>query len=180
MNSSQIHRVSQTMFRLFNRRLHPELFEVLSSREVNKGKCNISVQITPTGHLLQWQMGEMIVVELTAGPQQTLPARGQLIAYSFDGSKSGDCLISDTHRYRVLSQVEKLNPTDYETVHDELLVDGRQRGLLVCRMNGTRSILPAISWVDVTPLVGGLALSTIHTYPNELAIAKTQSLITPI
>jgi hypothetical protein len=166
-------------FRLFDRPLHPELLDVISSRSVTRGSCSITVNVTPLGHHVEWKAGGVVAVELTGGPEQPVPARGQLIAYRFDADRSGDCPLARGLRYRVLSQVERLSPGDFEAVHAEWLSDGRHRGLLVARPTRRRGDLPSLSWLDVTPLVGGLAVTAIHTFPAECAIAKTQSLLEP-
>jgi hypothetical protein len=177
--AQQNYRIGEFFFRLYDRQLHPELFEVISSRAVNRGPCEISIRVTPYGHVLEWRLGKIIVVELTASPKQMLPQRGLLISHGFEANHSGNCQLSSSHRYRVLSQVERLNNEEFQIVHDEMIVDGNKRGLFVYRTEATRSRLPALSWIDVTPLVGGLAVSAIHTFPEERAIAKTQSLIEP-
>lgn len=167
-------------FRLFNRPLHPELFDVLSNRTVTQGTCTIAVSVMPWGHLVHWHAGGATAVELTAGPDQPLPDRGLLLDYRFDRDRSGDCPFAPGLRYRMLSQIERLSADHFDAVHADLLVDGRRRGLLVARPTASRFRLPALTWIDITPLVGGLAVTALHTFPGELALAKTQSLIEPV
>lgn len=167
-------------FRLFNRPLHPELLDVVSNRTVTRGACTIAVSVMPWGHVVHWQANGVTAVELTAGPEQPLPERGLLLDYRFDRDRSADCPFAPGWRYRLLSQIERLPTDHFEAVHADLLVDGRRRGLLVSRPSASRLRLPALTWIDITPLVGGLAVTALHTFPAERAVAKSQSLIEPV
>ena len=47
-------RVADLVFRLYSRPLHPELFDVLAVRTVERDGYTLSVRLTRTGHLLAW------------------------------------------------------------------------------------------------------------------------------
>jgi hypothetical protein len=173
-------RVDDYLFRLYDRPLHPELFETLSMRRVTKGGCTITLRITPTGHVLEWTAAGVTVAEVTTGPDQPLPDRGQRLAHRFAGGRSGTCRLGPNVRYRMIMQVERYSAEVFLRVHDECLADGAGRGLLIHHDPVHRMGLAPLSWVDVTPVIGGLTVSSMHTFPNDLAVAKTQSLIEPV
>ena len=179
MIPSAIHpRVDDYLFRLYDRPLHPELFETVVLRRVIKGGCTIALRVTPNGHVLEWSAAGVTAVEVTAGPDQPLPERGRRLAHRFDGGHAGSCRLGAV-RYRMQMQVERFDPELFLRVHDELIVDGVTKGLLVRHDPKYRMGLPPLSWIEVTPVLGGLAIFAIHTFPLDCAIAKTQSLIEP-
>jgi hypothetical protein len=172
-------RVDEYQFRFFDRPLHPELFETVSSREVTKGACTIRLRVIPHGHVIEWSAAGVTAAELIARPDQPLPTRGQRLAHRFDGGHAGTCRLGAV-KYRVQLQVERFDARLFRRVHEDLIVDGVKRGLLVRHDPWQRTGLSPLSWLDVTPVVGGLAVFAIHTFPGDLAIAKSQSLIEPV
>ena len=170
--------VDDYFFRLYDRPLHPELFETVALRRVIKGGCTIALRVTPNGHVLEWSAAGVTAVELTAGPEQPLPKWGRRLAHRFDGGHAGSCRLGAV-KYQMQMQVERFDAELFLRVHDELIVDGAKRGLLVRHEPKYRMGLSPLSWVEVTPVIGGLAVFAIHTFPHDLAIAKTQSLIEP-
>jgi Protein of unknown function DUF2617 len=170
--------IGEHRFQMFDRPLHPELFETVSYRKVTKGKCTISLRVIPYGHVMEWTMGRMTAAEVVAGPAQPLPLRGRRLNHAFDSNHAGQFRFGPI-RYCMQMQVERLDAEQFLQVNCDLIVDGVNRGLLVRHGARYRSELSALSWLDVTPVVGGVVLYAIHTIPHERAILKTQSLIEP-
>src|SRR4051812_28675940 len=102
--------VSDLVFRLYARALHPELFEVLATRRVERDGSQLTVQITRTGHTLCWTRGTVHLTEVTATADQELPEFGRRLSHRFEGQRSGRCEIPPGVRYQVSSQVEVLLP----------------------------------------------------------------------
>ena len=59
-------RVAELVFRLYDRPLHPELFDVLAGRTVKRDGYTLSVRLTRTGHVLGWSDGRVHLEEVTA------------------------------------------------------------------------------------------------------------------
>lgn len=47
--------VAELVFQLYNRPLHPELFDVLAVRQISHADFNLTVRITRTGHVISWR-----------------------------------------------------------------------------------------------------------------------------
>jgi hypothetical protein len=114
---------------------------------------------------------------VTAGSGQLLPARGQLLQHRFHGEHCDRCNRGSAVRYQVSSQVEVLPAEIFLHVHEELLADGRKRGLLHHFAPPHRLALSALGRIDIDAGCGYLSLATFHTFPDELTVVKTQSLI---
>lgn len=169
--------VANLVFRLYDRPLHPELFEALATRRVDRGGYRLAVHITPTGHILDWAHGDERITEVTATTDQLLPQRGRRLAHRFGGTRGGRCDLKPGLRYQVSTHVEVLLPEQFEQVHEELQADGLSKGLLFhCRPENRLRLSP-IGVVIVEALPKCLSIAAFHTFPDEYAVVKTQSLI---
>lgn len=169
-------RVADLVFRLYDRPLHPELFDTLAVRRVDHAGDRLIVRITRAGHALTWVRGAACLTEATAGASEELPARGRL-AHRIGGERHGQCQIAPGVRYQVGMQVEVLPPEQFLHVHEELRADATRKGMAFHFRPHHRLGLSPLGLVIVEALAGCLSVSAFHTFPDELAIVKTQSLI---
>ncbi len=147
----------------------------LAERRVDWPGGGFRLAITADGHTLHWQnrditIAEAITARPLAAPLLMLPVRGE---------RRGRLTISDAIHYQIGLQVEVLDADVYAQVHDELVVDGLRRGLLHRFEPHQRIALTPLALVIVEQVPGGLSVSAFHTFPEELSIVKTQSLIEP-
>jgi hypothetical protein len=169
-------RVADVVFRLYSRPLHPELFDVLACRTVLRDGYTLSVRLTRTGHLLAWTSGRIHLSEAIATIDMQLPGSGCCLGHRFDGGQSGKSRVGSV-RYQVSSQVELLQPEQYLHVHEELAEEGSRKGMVFHCKSGNRLGLSPLGVVIVQTVPHGLNTSAFHTFPDERAIIKTQSLI---
>lgn len=168
--------VAELVFRLYERPLHPELFDVLAARTVERDDYSLSVRLTRSGHLLAWTDGRVHLAELTATADMQLPASGRRLAHKFGGGQSARSDFGRV-RYQVSSQLEVLQPEQFRHVHEDLAAEGARKGLVFhCRTENRLGLAP-LGVVIVQALPSGLSTSAFHTFPDELAVIKTQSLI---
>ena len=71
-------KVSDLVFQLYGRSLHPELFEVHSTRVVERGQYQATVSITSCGHVVSWRYGGLTMTEVGYPPDAELAARAEL------------------------------------------------------------------------------------------------------
>jgi hypothetical protein len=170
-------RVAELVFRLYTRSLHPELFDVLATRRVEQDGYRLAVHITRTGHALEWSSGDARLTEATTTGDQEFPSFGQRLFHRFGGGRSGRCDIAAGIHYEVSSQVEVLPPELFLHSHEELIAEGMKKGLLFHFRPENRLRLSPVGIVIVQSLPRSLSISAFHTFPDEFAIVKTQSLI---
>jgi hypothetical protein len=172
-------RVADLIFRLYDRPVHPELFDTLAARRVSWDGYGLAVRITPTGHVLEWRRGDASLTEVTTTADHPLPAAGRRLAYRFEAERRGRCDVAGV-RYQVGLQVEVLPPEVFLHVHEELAADGARRGLLFHFRPHHRLGLTPLGFVTAEVIPTGLAVAAFHTFPDEFAVVKTQSLIEPL
>ena len=169
--------VCELVFQLYGRPLHPELFDILAMRKIQRDDYQLTVRITRTGHVITWENADVLLTEVAAAAEQELPHRRRLLDYRLRGEYSSQLACAHGIHYQMSFQVEVLSPELFLEVSDELRADGEKRGLL--------HTFPAQHRIDVAPFgfvtadgrPGCLSLCTFHTFPREYTVVKTQSLI---
>jgi hypothetical protein len=169
-------RVSELVFELHGRPLHPELFDILAARRIQREDYDLIVQITRTGHVISWNNREVYLTEVAAA-DQPLPECRRLLHYRLRGEHSDVVACGRGISYQTSFQVEILPPEIFLNVHDEIMADGGKRGLLHNFQPNHRLSLAPLGFISVESRAGCLFLSSFHTFPDENAVVKTQSLI---
>jgi hypothetical protein len=168
-------RVADVVFRLYDRPLHPELFDAVAAKTVVRDGRRITVRLTRTGHTLGWTDGTIHLEEVTATADQELPEAGVRLVHRFEGAR-GRCAFAGV-TYQTLAHVEVLDPEQFVHLHAELVADGERKGLVYHCKQGNRVGLSPLGVVIVEALPQCLSATAFHTFPDEFAVLKTQSLI---
>lgn len=169
--------VRDLVFHLYGRPLHPELFDVLALRRLRCEDYQVTLSITPSGHVVSWENRHVHLTEVTAAPDLPLPLARQLIARKLRGEQNDAFFCAGGVRYQCSFQVEVLAPEIFLHVHDEILADGAKEGLLHNFQPHHRLALAPLGCIAFEARRNWLSLATFHTFPDEHTIVKTQSLI---
>jgi len=170
-------RVRDLVLCLYERSLHPELFETLVYRRIERAEGTLTIRLTPSGHVLSWQTRYGILTEVTAACDPHLPRSGRLFQRRFQAERTGTLDPGFGVRYQTGSQLEILPPEIFLHVHDEIVADGAKRGMLYNHQPHHRLALCPIDYVTVEVWRGTVSINTFHTFPAECALVKTQALI---
>ncbi len=165
------------VFQVYARPLHPELFDILATRRVQREDYDLTIRLTRTGHVISWENADVHLTEVAAAGDEPLPERRRLRHWRLRGERADAIRCARQVSYQVTFQVEVLPPEIFLHVHDEILRDGSKRGLLHHFPAHHRLSLAPLGLVTVEARPGCLFLSTFHTFPGECAVVKTQSLI---
>ena len=170
-------RVSDLVFQVYGRPLHPELFDILALRKVQRDNYDLTIWITRTGHVITWHHQGHCLSEVTAEVEQPLPRSRRLFSYRVRGEHSDGLSCAPGITYQTSFQVEVLPPEIFAHVHEEILTDGLRRGLLYNFQPNNRLSLAPLGLVSAEARPGCLILTSFHTFPEEYSVVKTQSLI---
>jgi hypothetical protein len=170
-------RVGDLVFQLYGRPLHPEFFDILATRKIQREDYELTVRITRTGHVITWENRDVCLTEVTAAADQLLPERRRLISYRMRTEHTDSLALSHGISYQMSFQVEVLPPEIFLHIHDEILADGSKRGLLHNFQPNHRLSLAPLGFVIAEGRPGCLCLTTFHTFPDEHTVVKSQSLI---
>jgi hypothetical protein len=170
-------RVSDLVFQLYGRPLHPELFDILAMRKIQREDYEMTVRITRTGHVISWENRDVYLTEVAAATDEPLPEKRRLLSYRLRGEHSHSVACAHGIHYQMSFQVEVLPPEIFMHVHEEILCDGGKRGLLHNFQPHHRLALAPLGFITVEARAGCLFISAFHTFPGEHTIVKSQSLI---
>src|SRR4030065_836565 len=123
--------IDELTFSLFQRPLHPELFQIYAQRQLKTEKYEAIIWVTGCTHVVSVFAGDACLTEVISAPGQMLPHRGLIERFQFRGPGSHKCTLSKGLSYMTDFQIEKMNPTLYRQSHTDLERFARNRGLFV-------------------------------------------------
>ena len=167
---------SEMMFHVFRRSLHPELFAIHAETRIVRDRFTAWIRICDTGHWISFAAKGETICELMASRGQMLPQRRRFLQKRLRGSRDEFIQFDNGIGYHVCYQLEQLDPEVFLNVHDELLGDFR-RATLAHQFPCANRLAPCpVSLIRTDVWERSLLVHTYHTFPENCAIAKTQSL----
>jgi hypothetical protein len=169
-------KIAEMVFQLYGRPLHPELFEVCKSDVIERGDYQAKIELTRSGHVITWRYAGLTLTEVATSAQQPLPERRRLMSYRLKGERIDRVECRGNIAYDVSFQLEKVDPTVFWTFQQELARDGNRQGIFHQFNGAGRMTLGAISYISFEARNRNLTIQAFHTFPEDYAIVKTQSL----
>lgn len=169
-------KVAELIFQLYGRPLHPELFHVHQTRVIERGGYRAKIDITSAGHLVTWQHDGVILTEVCAASHHPLPEKRRLMSYRLRGERTDQVECRGGVNYQMSFQLEPTDPEVFWTFQKELAFDGERDGMLATFDSSGRMALGALSYINVETRNRSLLVQAFHTFPDDYAIVKSQSL----
>ncbi|MCK4887971.1 MAG: DUF2617 family protein [Planctomycetes bacterium] len=170
--------VGELMFSLFQRPLHPELFQIYTKRQIKTEKYEALIWITGCTHVVSvFGKDDVFLTEVVSAPGQMLPARGLIERFQFNGPRSHKCTLNRGLSYMTNFQVEKMSPNLYRRSHMDLERFAQNRGMFRKFPSlETNDGLQPFCYVDFEARKNELHVHTFEAYPEQVTMIKTQSL----
>ncbi len=168
-------KVAELAFQLYGRALHPELFRVFTSRTIERGAYSARIEITSAGHVITWRYKGLTLTEVAASAQHPLPKRRRLMYYRLRGERNDRVECRGGVTYQTSFQLEPVAPDIFWMFQHELANDGEQQGLLHIFDSSGRMAMGALSYINVEARNRSLLVQAFHTFPDDYAIVKSQS-----
>ena len=169
-------RVADLTFQVFSRAIHPEWFAVREHRRVPQESWEADIRIIEGGHALSYRMGGVRLTEILAGPETLLPEPGLLYHSPIRHERSTALRPSGGVEYQTCFEVERVDLEVFAHLCDEMPLDADRSVLFHRFSTRNRMAPPAISQVRFEARGKGLSVHTFHSFPEECAIVRTQSL----
>jgi len=168
--------VSNLVFCLYERSIHPELFHTFASSSIQRPDFSAEVCVCEAGHVVTVRYAGTTVTEVMTTSEQALPRRKRMLHKRLRGSRneffSFDCGL----RYHVSYHLEQLDPEVFLNIHEELLVDCGRVAVAHRFPAGNRLSPDALSLIRTGISAKTLSIHTYHTFPESYSVIKTQSL----
>lgn len=168
--------VAELMFRVYSRSLHPELFQVHAQTQISQPDYNVTLQICDAGHLVSFSCGGEVFSEVTATRQHPLPEQRRMFARQFRGNCDEAFQLQPNLAYQVSFQLEHLEPEVFLNFNEELLVDCKSAELARSFQSSNRLAPGPLSLIKTDVWPKTLLIHAYHTFPENCAVVKTQSL----
>ena len=176
MTTSQLQDVSTLRFLLYDRPLHPELFEIYHDHHIVKGSYEARIWVTGCTHVISFHREAATLVELMAQAEMDLPQRGLLLELPFRGERDHEFKRADGINYMMNFQVEEMSAAVYSGTHHELARLGTQRGLFVPFPAWMSHSLIPFTYIDYDAKPNELHVFAFHAFPEDRTMIKTQSI----
>ena len=168
-------KVAELAFQLFGRALHPELFQVYKTRNVRRGDYEARIDITSAGHIVTWKYRGLTLTEVACSATHPLPENRRLLSYRLKGQRSDKVECRGGISYQMNFHLEPVPAEVFWSFQEELGRDGEREGLLHTFDSSGRMALGAMSFISVEERQRSLRVHAFHTFPDDYAIVKTQS-----
>lgn len=168
--------VSELVFHLYNRTVHPELFSTAVTRDLSCDYFSAQVSICDAGHTVRFQWLGETVTEICTTSRLALPQNSRCLSRRLRGQRDASFKFSHGLRYHSSVQLEKLDPEVFMNLHEEISLDC-DKAKIAHRFGSSNRLAPTpLSLVQTDLTKNSLLIHAFHTFPGDQAIVKTQSL----
>jgi hypothetical protein len=168
--------IDELTFHLYQRPLHPELFNIYAKRELKTDKYEALIWVTGCTHVVGVFAPDICLSEVVSAPGQMLPQRGLIERFNFRGPRSHKCTLSRGMSYMTDFQIERMSPNLYRQSHIDLERFARNRGIFVSFPEMKVSGLEPFCYIDFEARRSELHIHSFAAYPDQVSMIKTQSL----
>lgn len=169
-------KISELLFGLYGRSLHPELFQIHSSRKLERDHFSARIDITSAGHVIMFKAGQHVFTELATSAHHELPDRRRLLSQRLAGRFEDRVECEGGVQFEYQFQLERTTPEIFHAMNKAFQERREMEGLIHQFESSGRVQLGAISYIYIDTRIHSLRIQAIHTFPDDYAVLKTQSL----
>jgi hypothetical protein len=163
-------------FRLYDRAIHPELFDIRATQRLEGHAWKAQLNICAGGHVIALQTAEGVATELAIPTRLTTPDRGLTAGHKLGASRDWTVSLASGLRAHFSAHVDAVDAIAFRNVEQELTLDARKAALSF-RYPGAGRLQPGpLSIIRAEPLARGVMFHAFHTFPENSAVLRTQSL----
>jgi hypothetical protein len=169
-------RIADLSFQVFNRWLHPEWFATRAFRRLEHSQWRADLRIIEGGHSVLFHSGDQGLTEVLSGLETRLPEPGLLFHSQLSRERSTHLCPGGAVEYQCCLEVERVDLEIFCHLSEEMSLEV-SRDSLLHRFRSTNRLAPSpISHIHIDASRLNLAIQSFHTFPDECAIVRTQSL----
>lgn len=169
-------KLSELFFVLYSRPLHPELFDVFREQQIQRDDYHALIRITDSCHAVSWNYGKLCLTEVATTQAAELPKKRRLFGCKLRGERDETIQCGQNVVYQTSFTVERLARSIFNRMQEELETDALGRGIFHNFRPNHRLAPSPLSHIAVEARARSLLVQAFHTFPDECAIVKTQSL----
>ncbi|MDW8261099.1 MAG: DUF2617 family protein [Phycisphaerales bacterium] len=163
---------------LYQRSLHPELFNILASEKISRRAYEADVWLVEGGHVIAFTAGSNALSEvIVTNPDtsvltdralvQSIPCRGE----RYHEMTSGNI------RYMISTQEEQLSQTLYDATRHEIVEYATKRELMMAEVPARNDAAGSLHVLDIERRSHELLVQSFHLFDENQMVVKTQGIL---
>ncbi len=176
MSTGQKQSLAALRFKLYDRPLHPELFDIYHDHHVFREQYEAQIWVTGCAHAIGFYRDDASLVETLAESEAPLPDRGMLVDLPVRGEREHERRRTRQIGYMMNLQVESMSPEVYAKTHEDLSRIGQKRGLFVPFPMWASDSRTPFTFIDYEAKPDQLHVLSFQAFPDELTLVKSQSI----
>lgn len=164
-------------FQVFKRSIHPELFESLKSRRIVRNGVVMTARLLAEGHVVEFRTDDVTITETVCTRVDLFSSNHELTNSSLLNSRHEQFLLSPKAKFHIGYHAEVLDEGQFKAISEEIAADSRKATISCILDSGGHSDLMPLSYLNIDAVPGAVIVQAFHTYPEERAVLRTQSLL---
>jgi len=167
--------VADMVLRTYQRPLHPELFAAERVCSFSVAGQKATVRLGMRGHSLVFSTAQNTFTEIATAKQVDLPEYLKVVHRRLIGYRTHMIDLADV-RYHCSYQLEHVPLDVYLQLHREMEADARNATVSLTVPGSTPQSPECISLLNCDVLSEGLVVHAFHTFPENAAVLRIQTL----
>lgn len=161
---------------LYQRTLHPELFQILASEKVSRRAYEAEIWLVEGGHVTTFVAGKNTLTEVVFTGNEEYTDRGLIQKVPCRGEKYHE-MQAGPIKYMISTQEEQLTQTLYDATKHEIQTYASRRELMSASTPGNGDRGATLSVLDIERRSHELLVQSFHLFDENLMVMKTQAII---
>ncbi len=163
-------------FRLYDRAIHPELFDIHATKRIEGHGWLAVVSICAGGHVIELRTKNGSATELAIPAMLKTPDRGLTAGHKLGASRDWTASLAGGVRAYFSAHVDAVDSVAFRNLEQELTLDARRSAISHQFFGAGRLQSGPLSVIRHESLTHGVMFHAFHTFPGNSAILRTQSL----
>jgi hypothetical protein len=157
------------------RSVHPELFHIFKSHVIQRELYRAQLHITTDGHVISWTADGTTLTEVASSLHQPVPLGRRMFVVPLRDSGSDTIEVRPGIMYKYSYQLERVPSEMFWMIQTQLGAAGQNHELIQVFDSSGRIAIGGLSFIHVDSRSRSLRVQAIHTFPDDLALVKTES-----
>lgn len=169
-------RIDDLQFYLYQRALHPELFQINQVKRIEQRRYTAEIWIVGLSNVVTVQHGKHCLTELITDENEVLPKMGLAASFPFRGERDHSQSFGEDMRYILSCQVERMTPNLFPSSHRDLIKYAQKRGLFMIFDEWGNDGIAPFTFIDFEAREHEFHVHAFHAFPDSTTLLKTQSI----
>jgi hypothetical protein len=174
-NRTKQRRSSGLTLTLYQRLLHPELFNILAQEQVSRRAYDADIWLVEGGHVVTFTVGKHTLAEVIVNSNSPVTDRGLLQTIPCRGERYHE-MSQNGIKYMISTQEEQLSQPLYDATRNEIAAYAAKRELMTAETPATSDYGAALSVLDIERRSHELLVQSFHLFDDAQMVIKTQGI----